>query len=587
MADAASRLFNTLFTTFSAVFLGFACVKLRLISPGEGDMKGFGFFVGQIVFPLLIFKTVATAQLEGMSLQTLLACSLGKATVVGLTFAATVCFYLPRRTLGDRILTASVFASFAMASNDFAIGFPVVDALYGDGKAEGGVDTDALVAGNALIGSAVFVPGVTVLFSIGEALKKKDERAGGGSDSSEAALIGGRWPEALSTARAILLNPVITMTLAGFAYKLAFGWTLTLRDSKMRLEFPHPLSDLLELLTAPFGMCALFLTGTSLRGLRVSLVSCLLVAMKVVVCAYVSYALAGSLVDGRELRGFSFLYGMIPTSSAPLLFAMRYSPASAELLASSILLGLETMVDTLSRVQLTTTLAAFACATLCLASLGGLALRDAWGGAGPQRALLLCYAATLVVYAAAMAAMSPLLDDGPCSRLLLGAVPSVLVYPNTLNEVCSAVKPRLDPATLHLAPNLAWNVLLLLTSCGLFAYGSTRPHAPRRSTAALPPTAHSSDSDHASDPAADVEARGRGCGGVAPGAAGGASRASLTASMRASSALPDGLVHGLAAFATLRFFLQCVNTLLVEFDSAVAGVCDHAGGLPPQRRFTP
>ena len=39
MADAASRLFNTLFTTVSAVFLGFACVKLRLISPGEGDMK--------------------------------------------------------------------------------------------------------------------------------------------------------------------------------------------------------------------------------------------------------------------------------------------------------------------------------------------------------------------------------------------------------------------------------------------------------------------------------------------------------------------------------------------------------------------
>ena len=34
-------------------------------------------------------------------------------------------------------------------------------------------------------------------------------------------------------------------------------------------------------------------------------------------------------------------------------------------------------------------------------------------------------------------------------------------------------------------------------------------------------------------------------------------------------------MHGLAAFATLRFFLQCVNTLLVEFASAVAGVCDH------------
>ena len=58
------------------------------------------------------------------------------------------------------------------------------------------------------------------------------------------------------------------------------------------------------------------------------------------VCRLHRWFLTGSLVDGRELRGFSFLYGMIPTSSAPLLFAMRYSPASAKLLASSILLGL-------------------------------------------------------------------------------------------------------------------------------------------------------------------------------------------------------------------------------------------------------
>ena len=128
-----------------------------------------------------------------------------------------MCFYLPRRTLGDRILTASVFASFAMASNDFAIGFPVVDALYGAthpppspplpvriarhlvgastgvGKAKGGVDTDALVAGNALIGrrvvltrsvqdtsvtcstvfpvgSAVFVPGSSALSCLCDAV---------------------------------------------------------------------------------------------------------------------------------------------------------------------------------------------------------------------------------------------------------------------------------------------------------------------------------------------------------------------------------------------------------------------------------
>ena len=47
------------------------------------------------------------------------------------------------RSRGQRILSASVFAFFAVASDDFAIGFPVIDALYVD------LDMGIYITGNA------------------------------------------------------------------------------------------------------------------------------------------------------------------------------------------------------------------------------------------------------------------------------------------------------------------------------------------------------------------------------------------------------------------------------------------------------
>ena len=89
-----------------------------------------GFFIGSLVFPLLIFNTVATAELHSVNYGIIMACSLGKVAVMVLTWLLAYATYRPRRSAGQRILTASVFAFFAVASNDFAIGFPVIEALY-------------------------------------------------------------------------------------------------------------------------------------------------------------------------------------------------------------------------------------------------------------------------------------------------------------------------------------------------------------------------------------------------------------------------------------------------------------------------
>ena len=46
MASPTMRLFNTLLVTMVAILVGFFCVRLQLITPEEGHLKGIGFFIG-------------------------------------------------------------------------------------------------------------------------------------------------------------------------------------------------------------------------------------------------------------------------------------------------------------------------------------------------------------------------------------------------------------------------------------------------------------------------------------------------------------------------------------------------------------
>merc|ERR1719159_32965 len=69
--------------------------------------------------------------------------------------------------------------------------------------------------------------------------------------------------------------------------------------------------------------------------------------MKVIICAYVSflfsfYLMGSDFGDSRQsaLHNFTFFYGMIPASTAPLVFASEFDPSSEGIIATAILLGL-------------------------------------------------------------------------------------------------------------------------------------------------------------------------------------------------------------------------------------------------------
>ena len=527
MAEAPTlRLFNTLLATMVAILVGFFCVRLKVILPDEGHLKGLGFFIGSMVFPLLIFNTVATAELHSVNYGVIAACSLGKVAVMILTWLLAYLVFQPKRSRGQRFLTASVFAFFSVASNDFAIGFPVIDSLYDE-------DMSIYITGNALVGSFVFIPLTMIAFAIGGAIRT-------GSGQSNVQIF-------LNIIYDLATNPVIFMTCAGLLFKILFGFSLVEENGKLRL--PHPFSDFITLFTSPFAMSALFLTGTSLRSPQVSVWAVSLVVMKVVVCAYLSYLFATFLVQGegdlKPMKDFTFFYGAIPTSSAPIVFASQFDPEAAELIATAVLFGLvlagpimfitafsllndgeSDSMNILRQVQFSTDAASIFCGIVFCACL--VLVRQYWCFTCPAKQMVAFYGLVLTAYAAVSFSINPFISDTTCEEfkvthlrtplvllfswlqssascmllvlqyiyacggkvsshkpalgfamvcgcLLFALLPSFFATPNTLNEICG----NEEFGSLELCLNVVWSCIKLVIISSLAIYALCRPQPTR------------------------------------------------------------------------------------------------------------
>eukprot|EP00435_Cladocopium_sp_Y103_P074135 s206_g47.t1 len=523
------RLFNTLLATMVAILVGFFCVRLKVVKPAEGHLKGLGFFIGSMVFPLLIFNTVATAELHSVNYGVIAACSLGKIAVMILTWLLAYVVFQPKRSQGQRILTASVFAFFSVASNDFAIGFPVIDALYPEKS------MSIYITGNALVGSFVFVPLTMIAFAIGGAI-----RTGAGQSN---------WQIFVNIMYDLSTNPVIFMTCAGLLFKIIFGFSLVVEENG-KIRLPNPFSDFIELFTSPFAMSALFLTGTSLRSPQISVWAVGMVLMKVVVCAYLSYLFATLFVHGegvKPLQDFTFFYGAIPTSSAPIVFASQFDPEAAELVATAVLFGLvlagpimfitayslneqgdpKNSMKILRQVQFSADAGSIFCGLLFCACL--LLVRQYWCFTCPAKQLLCFYGLVLTAYAAVSFSINPFISNATCEEFndadlgtplvvvfswlqstascmllvlqfmhacgprvstnepwkgfafacgcfLFALLPAFLATPNTINEICN----HEEFGSLQLCLNVIWSCVKLVIAASLAIYAMCR--VPRASS---------------------------------------------------------------------------------------------------------
>jgi len=320
---------SVLIKSFAAIFCGYACVRLNFISLQMGEMKAMGFYVGKIALPLLIFNTVVTADLGTVSWGLVASCNLPKLLGFTLAFAGGFGWH---GNIGDRIATGAIFAFCIVASNDFAIGFPVIDALYPVSASIRGEVSQNMITYlgiNALIANAVFLPTVLVLLQIAKS------RSGNQATSTWA-------PQRVFVmVKDIIVSPVIFAVIVGVFWQV-FGPLESVDGGK---QLPGILNDIFKLFTSPFDMLALFLTGTAVGKLKVSSRVFLLVVGKVVFVSTLNFVMTTFLVHEnavvqKKFANFAYLYGSIATSSAPLVFSNEFTPHLSEDIASTIILGI-------------------------------------------------------------------------------------------------------------------------------------------------------------------------------------------------------------------------------------------------------
>eukprot|EP00927_Polykrikos_kofoidii_P081339 TRINITY_DN7860_c0_g1_i1.p1 TRINITY_DN7860_c0_g1~~TRINITY_DN7860_c0_g1_i1.p1 ORF type:complete len:708 (-),score=116.78 TRINITY_DN7860_c0_g1_i1:258-2381(-) len=352
---SALALLQVLIQTFSAVGLGYFCVRAGYINPTKGDMQAVEFFVGRLALPLLVFKIIATADVESLDIGVIVSCNLGKVSVFLLTFFTTHFAYRTRESRGQRLLTANVFGFFVTASNDLAIGLPVIHGIYGE-------KMSFYMAANVLVFQTILQPTVMLLFELGKATRLAElnvcDHGSESGDSHDGMPLEGlaacgqvrRNPERSfrQVARlglySVIKNPILIATVAGLVYSYVFAWSLEPGDDSVGMKLPQPLHGIIKLWTGPFQMLFLFMNGASLRTAKVGVWSIWLVLMKVMVCAYVSYGFACLLVstkhpDYMALKEFTFFYGTIPAGGAPLIFAKSLD-CGVDIIASASIFGL-------------------------------------------------------------------------------------------------------------------------------------------------------------------------------------------------------------------------------------------------------
>ncbi|CAG0907177.1 unnamed protein product, partial [Cyprideis torosa] len=245
----------------------------------------------------------------------LLALTLAKGLIF---FAVVVVTGLVAKT--QNIGKAGLFGIFCTQSNDFALGYPIVVALYKNHHPE-------LPAYLYLLAPISLVLLNPIGFLLMEFQKKRDEKENAKDGILFRKIFAG-----------VALNPVVIMTVLGIVANLIFDKVL-----------PPVLEGILTVLGSSYSATALFALGLRLVGKVHNLrgpslvVPGILITVKSLGLPLITRelvsALAGSNTNETSvLSNFGFLYGTIPTAPTVFVFAAQYN-LEVDLIAAAMVIG--------------------------------------------------------------------------------------------------------------------------------------------------------------------------------------------------------------------------------------------------------
>ncbi|XP_053355451.1 integral membrane protein GPR155 isoform X1 [Clarias gariepinus] len=304
-AMSIDRLFPALLECFGIILCGYLAGRSEVISVGQA--RSLGSFVSCFALPALLFKNMVQLRFGNVVWAFLWSVLIAKLCVFVLVCVLTLLVASPDGRFGK----AGLFAIFATQSNDFALGYPIVDALYRSSHPEY-TQYLYLVAPVSLM----------LLNPVGFALCELQ-----------------RWRQSpdlnhskLHIVSTVLLrvakNPIVFMVLIGIVSHFLFGGRVPL----LLEEFVDGLAD-------SFGGAALFYLGLTMvgqmgrvtRSTGVTLI--LLLTAKLLVMPLMCKDMLdlldapgnSSSANRTGLSDYAFLYGVFPTAPSVAIYASQYN----------------------------------------------------------------------------------------------------------------------------------------------------------------------------------------------------------------------------------------------------------------------
>ncbi|XP_076647904.1 integral membrane protein GPR155 homolog anchor [Halictus rubicundus] len=308
--EPIDNLYLALIQCFAIILCGYIAGRFDIITKTEGN--GLNTFVGTFALPSLIFTSLAKLDFSLVNWKFLLAVLLAKSCIFFIVLGVSLVIKRPSNPG-----CAALFAIFTTQSNDFAIGYPMIAALYGKVHPE----YAAYLYLMAPISLAILNPIGFVLLEIG---KRQNE-----DHSSYKNMI-------FSIMKGIVLNPILFMTVLGIVGNLIFSHVI-----------PCALATVLDVFGNAFSASALFLLGLMMVGkvhklkgtalvIPGILISVKLLVLPLVIRESIILLDAGqNATDTQDLSTYGFLYGTIPTAPALFIFTLRYN-LETDLIASSM-----------------------------------------------------------------------------------------------------------------------------------------------------------------------------------------------------------------------------------------------------------
>ncbi|XP_071455001.1 lysosomal cholesterol signaling protein [Hetaerina americana] len=317
------NLYPALLECFAIIICGYLAGRFNIIS--QTETKGLNTFVGTFSLPALIFLSMAQLDLSSVNWMFLLSILVSKSIVFFAVAAITLLVGRPTN-LGR----AGLFAIFCTQSNDFAIGYPIVSALYSKTHPEYSSYL-YLVAPVSLV---ILNPLGFILMEIDKRKKHLDRLRESGDNLHEETY--GTAQVAVAVVRSIAFNPVVFMTALGMIGNVIFSHSP-----------PSYVSGILQVLGSAFSGTALFLLGLRMVGkvhtlqgaallIPGVLIAVKLLALPLVTREVISILHAGvNSSDTLDLSTYGFLYGTFPAAPGVFVFSTQYA-LDIDLIASSM-----------------------------------------------------------------------------------------------------------------------------------------------------------------------------------------------------------------------------------------------------------